>query len=118
MIKWSGLLPLGSVVLLKGAYKRLQIIGLVQADRETRKLYDYVAVPFPEGYVDEDHVVKFQTEDVDRIFAIGHLEEGAYEFLDHAAQRLKDLREGKMTYEEAMQTPWKKEAEKGAADEI
>ena len=114
MTQWSGILPPGSVVLLKGALRRLQIIGLVQANAESRKLYDYCAVPFPEGYVGPDHVVMFQHEDIDRIYAVGHLDEGTYRFLDHAEQRLRDLREGKMTFEEAMQTPWKK----GAPNEI
>ena len=56
----------------------------------------------------------FQHEDIDRIYAVGHLDEGTYSFLDHAEQRLRDLREGGMTFEEAMRTPWKK----GAPNEI
>lgn len=114
MTQWSGILPPGSVVMLKGAIRRLQIIGLVQASAETRKLYDYCAVPFPEGYAGPDQVIMFQHEDIDRIYAVGHLDEGTYSFLDHAEQRLHDLREGGMTFEEAMRTPWKK----GAQNEI
>lgn len=108
MIKWDGLLPPGSVVLTKGAVKRLQIIGYVQADVETGKLFDYAAVPYPEGFLDKDHVLRFQMDAVEKIYAIGHLDEGAYQFLEHAEQRLKDLREGKMTAEEAKQTLWEK----------
>ena len=114
MTQWSGILPPGSVVLLKGALRRLQIIGLVQADAETKKLYDYCAVPFPECYAGANQVIMFQHEDIDRIYAVGHLDEGTYSFLDHAEQRLRDLREGGMTFEEAMRTPWKK----GAPNEI
>ena len=114
MVKWNGLLPLGSIVLLNGSDKRMQIIGQVQADAVTHKVYDYAAVPFPEGYIDENELAMFQHEDIDRIYAVGHLDEGTYSFLDHAEQRLRDLREGKMTFEEAMRTPWKK----GAPNEI
>lgn len=114
MTEWSGILPPGSVVKLKGAIRRLQIIGLVQANAETKKLYDYCAVPFPEGYIGTDKVLMFQHEDIDRIYAVGHLDEGTYSFLDHAEQRLHDLREGRMTYEEALRTPW----QKGGSDEI
>ncbi|HAL60346.1 MAG TPA: DUF4176 domain-containing protein [Sarcina sp.] len=114
MTQWSGILPPGSVVMLKGATRRLQIMGLVQANAETKKLYDYCAVPFPEGYAGPNRVIMFQHEDIDRIYAVGHLDEGTYSFLDHAEQRLRDLREGKMTFEEAMRTPWKK----GAPNEI
>lgn len=114
MIKWSGLLPPGSVVLLEGAIERLQIIGLVQADKKTLELFDYVAVPFPQGYIDAENVWKFQSEDIEKIYAVGPLDENVYEFLEHAEQRLKDLREGKMTYEEALNTHWKK----GEANEV
>ena len=96
MTQWSGILPPGSVVMLKGATRRLQIMG------------------FPEGYAGPNRVIMFQHEDIDRIYAVGHLDEGTYSFLDHAEQRLRDLREGKMTFEEAMRTPWKK----GAPNEI
>ena len=44
MVKWNGLLPLGSIVLLNGSDKRMQIIGQVQADAVTHKVYDYAAV--------------------------------------------------------------------------
>ena len=111
MVQWMGVIPLGSVVLLKGAYKRLQIIGQTQANRDTKELFDYVAVPFPEGYVDADHVVMFQHEDVDKIYAIGHLDDGAYSFMAHAEQRMKDLREGRITIEEAADTLCEKETD-------
>ena len=114
MTQWSGILPPGSVVMLKGAFRRLQIIGLVQANAETHKLYDYCAVPFPEGYMGTDQVIMFQHEDIEQIYAVGHLDEGTYLFLDHAEQRLRDLREGRMTFEEALRTPWKK----GAPNEL
>ena len=68
MTQWSGILPPGSVVMLKGATRRLQIMGLVQANAETKKLYDYCAVPFPEGYAGPNRVIMFQHEDIDRIY--------------------------------------------------
>ena len=43
------LLPIGSVVLLKDATKKLVIIGVLQVNAEQNKMYDYLAVPYPEG---------------------------------------------------------------------
>ena len=54
MVKWNGLLPLGSIVLLNGSDKRMQIVGQLQADAVSHEVYDYAAVPFPEGYIDEN----------------------------------------------------------------
>ena len=114
MAKWSGLLPPGSVVLLEGAIRRLQIIGLAQADEKTFELFDYAAVPFPEGYSGKDAVIRFQRKDVEKIYAVGHLDENVYELLDAAEQRLDDLREGRITLEESRKIPFKK----GAAHEV
>ncbi len=41
------LLPIGSVVLLKDATKKLVIIGVLQVNAEQNKMYDYLAVPYP-----------------------------------------------------------------------
>lgn len=39
------LLPLGSVVVLKEGTKRLMIIGRLQQNVKTKKLYDYAGCP-------------------------------------------------------------------------
>ena len=111
MVQWNGVIPLGSVVLLKGAYKRLQIIGQAQANRDTKEIFDYVAVPYPEGYMDADHVVMFQHADIDKIYAIGYMNDDARSFMAHIEKRLKKLRDGSMTIEEAVNTHWKKETD-------
>ena len=49
------LLPIGSVVLLKDATKKLVIIGVLQVNAEQNKMYDYLAVPYPEGYLGSDN---------------------------------------------------------------
>lgn len=47
----KNLLPIGSVVLLKDATKKLVIIGILQVNPSENKIYDYLGVPYPEGYV-------------------------------------------------------------------
>ncbi len=103
MIKWNELLPLGSVVFLNGSDRMFQIIGQVQADAGSMDVYDYAAVPFPEGYLDEDHLVMFQHEDIDRICAIGHLDENTWKMLAEMKKRLTDLREGRITPQEIIE---------------
>ena len=43
------LLPIGSVVTLQGTAKKVMIIGILQMQQESGKLYDYLGVPYPEG---------------------------------------------------------------------
>ncbi|MDR0858014.1 MAG: DUF4176 domain-containing protein, partial [Oscillospiraceae bacterium] len=45
------LLPVGSVVLLNGADKRLMIYGVLQLNPEDGVQYDYLGCLYPEGYV-------------------------------------------------------------------
>ena len=44
------LLPIGSVVTLKEGTKRLMIIGRLQQNVRTKKVYDYAGCLWPEGY--------------------------------------------------------------------
>ena len=103
MVKWNGFLPLGSIVLLNGSDKRMQIIGQIQADATTHEVYDYAAVPFPEGYIDENELAMFQHEDIRLINAIGHLDDSEWEMLAHMKQLRGDLREGRVTVEELLE---------------
>lgn len=102
MVKWNGLLPLGSIVLLNGSDKRMQIVGQLQADAVSHEVYDYAAVPFPEGYIDENELAMFQHEDIRLINAIGHLDDGEWETLAHLKKLREDLREGRVTVEELL----------------
>ena len=48
------LLPIGSVVLLEGGTKTLMITGYKMKEKpEDTKVYDYVACPFPEGFMEQ-----------------------------------------------------------------
>ena len=46
------LLPVGSIVLLKGGTKKTMIMGVLQTDEEhPETVYDYMGIPYPEGYM-------------------------------------------------------------------
>lgn len=66
-------LPLGSVVLLKNATKRLMITGFyVKADEKDEKTYDYVGCLYPEGVISSKENCVFNHEQIDKIFFIGY----------------------------------------------
>ena len=66
------LLPIGSVVLLKDATKKLMIIGIMQVKESENKTYDYLAVPYPEGYLGQDTNFLFDHEDINDIIFLGY----------------------------------------------
>ena len=77
------LLPIGSVVTLKEGKKKLMIIGRIQENEKTKKLYDYAGCQWPEGY---------KHEDIDCLYYIGlqDIEEFNYRFeLDEKLKEMK-----------------------------
>ena len=66
------LLPIGSVVLLKNATKKLMIIGIMQVMKDPDKMYDYLAVPFPEGYLGAENNFLFNHDDINDVIFEGY----------------------------------------------
>lgn len=75
------LLPVGTVVLLKGGSKKLCIYGRRQIQLSTRKMYDYIGCLYPEGYIDENHSYLFNHEDIDVVVHRGFANYEETEFL-------------------------------------
>lgn len=68
----KNLLPIGSVVLLKDATKKLMIIGILQVKPSENKIYDYLAVPYPEGYLGSNNNFLFNDTDINEIIFRGY----------------------------------------------
>lgn len=66
------LLPIGSVVLLKGATKRIMIFGRLQqeAGGEAR-IWDYVGCPYPEGNLGPEESILFDGDMIETLFFMG-----------------------------------------------
>ena len=67
MIDFNELLPIGSVVLLKNATKRLMIFGVGQTDKTDDVDYDYIGVMYPEGNMGDGTQYLFNHSDIDRV---------------------------------------------------
>ena len=63
------LLPIGSVVILKNAEKRLMIYGVGQSCEG--KDYDYIGVLYPEGSIGEGSHLLFNHSDINEVFFRG-----------------------------------------------
>ena len=73
-------LPLGSVVLLKGAQKKIMICGRIQTDVATEKTYDYSACVYPEGLISSSEVIMFNNENIDKVFFVGYQDPDEFKF--------------------------------------
>ena len=74
-------LPIGSIVLLKGAKKRIMIIGFMASSNETKdKVFDYMGCIYPEGVISSDQSLVFNHDQIDKIYYIGYSDKEEKEF--------------------------------------
>ena len=76
------LLPIGSIVLLEGAEKKLMIFGVGQTQLEENKDFDYIGVVYPEGNMGEGSQFLFNHSDIEEIVFRGYEDEGRDNFLE------------------------------------
>jgi len=81
MANVQDLLPIGTVVRVKGATKRLMIFGVKQVDAKTKELYDYIGVLYPEGNMGEEVRFMFNHENIDEIIFTGYNDEERQDFI-------------------------------------
>lgn len=83
------LLPIGSVVLLKGGQKRLMVFGIKQTDQETQKDYDYIGVLYPEGNIGPGGQFFFNHEDIVDISFKGYSDDERESFIQRLYQHFE-----------------------------
>ncbi|MGG3805943.1 DUF4176 domain-containing protein [Metabacillus fastidiosus] len=78
------LLPNGSIILLKGGNVKLMIHGrkqiLVTEDDQNGQMYDYLAVPYPEGYISPEYTYVFNHTDIAEVIFEGFINEEERDF--------------------------------------
>ena len=74
----KALLPVGSVVRLKKGVRKAAIMGYMQrissGENKEKKadVYDYMAVPYPEGFLGKGSVFLFNEEDIEEVCFKGY----------------------------------------------
>lgn len=80
-------LPIGSIVLLKNAKKRVMVNGFCIIDEEKKNMYDYSGCLYPEGMIDSKQNLAFNHNQIEKIFFIGYSDNEEKDF----KVRLNDL---------------------------
>ena len=91
MAEIKKLLPAGSVVRVKDAEKDMMIIGIMMKGVDSQ--YDYVAVPYPEGFIDTKHMYLFDHVNIDKVLFFGYVNAEFQAFRGTLAKGM-ELREG------------------------
>ena len=93
-------LPIGSVVMLKSAKKRVMITGFAAKGKEAGdKLFDYVGCLFPEGVISSEKNLLFNHDQIDKIFYLGYSDDEETKFkikLDEVLNKQSSNEENKI----------------------
>lgn len=84
MLSVNEYLPIGSVVLLKGAIRKAMIIGIIQSTKGEDgviKEHDYIAVMFPEGFLNTETMFMFNHDQINDVVYRGYENPERAEFL-------------------------------------
>lgn len=77
------LLPIGSIVLLKGGAKKLMITGIkpVKED-DPNRIYDYIGVVYPEGFIGNEYNFLFDHDNITDVIFRGYENPERKEFIE------------------------------------
>lgn len=90
---FEGVLPIGSVVLLKESTKKLMIMGYAQiAANDPETVWDYTGCVFPEGFIGPDKMFMFNQDQIEQVYALGYQDQEQMAFKVHVDKALSDLR--------------------------
>ena len=67
----KNVLPIGTIVKLKGIKKEMMIFGYYQTSKIGNKLVDYVGVPYPDGNIGPHVQLGFQEDDIETVLFRG-----------------------------------------------
>ena len=70
---YDKLLPLGSVVKVNN---KKYLYMIVQNNFDDK--FDYLGIEYPNGFSDEEGIVKFNIDDIDEIYFIGYFDKYVY----------------------------------------
>lgn len=88
---YKNLLPIGSVVLLKGGEKRIMITSRIVTRAGADEIYDYAACYYPEGLVNSSDMIFFNRDAIDTVFFIGFQDNEELEFRTSILDNLGEL---------------------------
>lgn len=89
-IKREKYLPVGSVVLLNNATKKLVVAGFcVLSDEYEGKIYDYCGYPYPMGAIQSNQIALFNHDQIKEIFFVGYEDEEEKKFKKSLNEAIK-----------------------------
>lgn len=74
-------LPVGSIVLLKDATKKVVIIGYAVVEESSTEVWDYLGCVYPIGVIGMNKNLLFNKEQIDKVVFTGYSDEEGKNFI-------------------------------------
>ena len=85
-------LPIGTVVVLKGATKRIMITGFASMSPETGEtIFDYSGCIYPEGFMSYNEVCVFNHEQIEKVYFKGYVDDEETNFKKELVEQLEKI---------------------------
>ena len=88
---YKNMLPIGSVVRIEGAVRKLMVIGRIATTEDEDMIYDYIGTPYPEGVSASDEMFFFNRDQIEELFFIGFQDPEALAFQRDVLDELGEL---------------------------
>ena len=79
-MKYEKFLPIGTVVLLKNATKKIMITGFYVKAEGQDQVFDYTGCIYPEGVISSTQNCVFNHNQIDKIYHIGMIDDEEKKF--------------------------------------
>lgn len=95
-MKIDNILPIGTVVKLKGINTKIIICGYCsESENESNYVWDYSGFGFPLGYTKPDMIVSFDSDQIETIITYGFQDEEQLSYIEEFKEVIKDIEKGK-----------------------
>lgn len=86
-------IPIGSVVSLYDASQKILIVGYLQKNNQDDKLWDYVGVLYPNGYLTPSRMVLFDREQIEKKYYMGCQNVEQFQFQEQLSKQGSEVEE-------------------------
>lgn len=88
---YKDLMPIGSIVRLKGGERRVMICGRVVCKSGEDVIYDYVSCLYPQGMLGSDSLFFFNRDSIEEVYFIGFQDQEEMQFRKGILDNLGEL---------------------------
>lgn len=85
-------LPIGSVVLLKEAKRKVVIIGFGVVEDGSKVVWDYLGCAYPIGVVSSDSNLLFNRDQIEELVSVGYVDEEGKKFIGELSKNMEMIK--------------------------